>query len=166
MVHESTALFRSAQHHAISSHSFCRKDSGQHVVVIGDDEVSIGFLAVRETEEVDDQRRVHHLLLRPPLPAPQRIEKVHVVLARPPSRNASERVTEPNSAISTTKYHAIVVVRSDLAGICSHHAGDAMIIGGTGRSGMPPRVQTQPYVELRPRRGRIQALRHDPFDVP
>lgn len=113
--HEFAAHPGTAEHYAFGAQGFRRQDSRQHVVVIGNDKISIGFLSVRETEKVHDKRGIRHFLLRPAVPDSQRIEKVDAMFARQPPRNASERVSQPNTVVSSQEHRATLAIATDPA---------------------------------------------------
>lgn len=160
--HEFSALPGMAEHYAFGTPGFCRQDARQHVVVIGNDNISISFFSIRETEKIYDERRIHHFLLPTITPGSQCIEKVYAMYVRQPSRNASKFISQPNTVISSQERHATVVIATHSTCIfsLSHHIVDAVEIIGASRPPVPPCIQTQLHRKFRSRRGHHEAIGH------
>ena len=150
MHHESAALSRSAQHPHVGSHGLSREYARQHVVVIRHHDVPLGFPPVRESEEIHDERGIHHLFGRPPVTVSQRIEKVDAMLPRQPTRSAREPGAELNTVVSSQECHPAVMIRSDSTGVRSLDLVDALKATCPCPTFVPSRVQPQAHPDRDP----------------
>ena len=116
MRHEPAPLSGSAQHPDTGSHCFRCEHPGQHVVVVRHNHIPLRLLPVRETEEIHDERGVHHLFGLLPVPlVSQRVEKVHAMLLyESTGRSVRETGSELNAVVSSQEGDSTTTISSDL----------------------------------------------------
>ena len=172
MAHEPTPLPGSAQHSDPGARGLGREQSGQHVIVIGHDDVQVGLPSGGKAEEIHDERGVHHLLaplampLAPPaIHRPQRVQQVEIVPAGQPARNAGQSGAQPNCVRTTEEGHAIPTVRPCSSAVRVSDLDDSLKMRSRRCSRMPTPVQPQSDLVSRPGRGFHEVVGNDALDV-